>query len=357
MKNTRTLVIGYGISKSRTEAISNSTINIVKSIKSMGHTVDLFSIDKIGSTESLLGLILKKKEIIQKSIKLIKKNKYTHIIDVFALPLSTITFTLPLIKLFPDIRLVKEIQNDYGYSNSPTIETLIRIFANTQSQLHIAIRASHKLFTRNKYISKKYDIVFLPTLISISKLGEREPRYPLKICYLGHPLKKKGIFVFPKLFSMLTDDMKKQIQFNFAFSKIGPQNKTTNLLKESAKQNSISAAFMGVVSPPDFFRKNDVFILPVHDEYSAASTPTSILESMEAGCVVITTATPSVESFLNNSNSILLDVPTADKIFLAIRRLLQYPESLVEIRMNARTYIKDNHSNRVFIKTLKELYA
>ena len=46
--------------------------------------------------------------------------------------------------------------------------------------------------------------------------------------------------------------------------------------------------FSSEVNPQVYFRNNHIFLLPSIDEYSATSVPNTILEAMEAGCVVIT---------------------------------------------------------------------
>lgn len=355
MINPNILVYGYGVSPKRTEAISLSTLKLIDAFHYLKYRSSLQSIDILWNETSLLKLILSRNQILRLVSEDILKNNYTHIVDIFALPLASILFTLPLLKKFPKLIYVKEVQNDYGFSRQLTGETLIRIIANNKLAFGQVLRRAVIKFTRNKYLSHKYKIVYLPTLINTGKI-ERSRSSKLRIGYLGHPLRKKGIYLFPEIIEALGRRGLNDITLEFALSDIGPRSQVVTLLRESALSAGLAITISGQVTPSDFFRNLDIYLLPVTDEFGAASTPNTVLEAMEAGCVVMTVMTNSVTGVLSPDNSILLKSVITEKIIKKLVYIYENQKDLKQKSNAARDFIKKNYSRENYLLTIRETY-
>ena len=293
--------------------------------------------------------------MITNLIFLLKKKKVTHVHDVFVLPLASLFFTLPLKLFFPQIIFIKEIQNDAGSSQKFHLETLIRMLTNRQWMLNILLK-SFKCYTKNLSISKKYSITYLPLSIGIYKKGRKKSK-SLRVSYLGHPLKKKGIDVFPQIFESLPSDLKNTIVFSFALSDVGPRDQVKKMLSKSAKENGVKVSFSNRVKPHSFFSKQDLYVLPIHDQFSAVSTPNTLLEAMEAGAIPIVTRLSSLTGIVShNKTAFLIKNITAKKIIQLLKKIEGNQNSLQTLRNNGRQYILENYSNKKVNKVLERIY-
>lgn len=355
MKKNNTLILGYGLSPNRTEAISKSAIKLHNVHRKIGVSCDIVSIDQIVGTESLVSCIVNHRKIKERLIQLISNNHYTHIVDVFALPISSLLFTKPILTKFPGIVFFKEIQNDYGSSRHITYETLIRIIGNNKLIFDYVRKAANICFSRNLNLCNKYSLHYLPTSIPTKPLMERRYESTLSVCYLGHPLAKKGISIFPEIFkdSRLGNN---SIKYSFALSDIGPRDDVIKEFIVAAEENNIKINIEGKVDPSNFFRKNDIYLLPIHDQFGAASTPNTVLEAMEAGCVVMTTPIESVQGVLNNQNSILLKTIDASTIHEALITYQKNKKSLLNKSKISRSVIINKYSESNYILHLRKLY-
>ncbi|MBP9702338.1 glycosyltransferase [Candidatus Woesebacteria bacterium] len=355
MKKSRTLILGYGLNPDRTEAIAKSAIKLQRIHGKIGLACDIVSIDQIVGTESLIKCIVNHRKITERLIQLISNNHYTHIVDVFALPISSLVFTKPILAKFPGIVFIKEIQNDYGSSRHLTYETLIRIIGNNKIIFDYVRKAANICFSRNLNLCNKYSLHYLPTSIPTKPLMERRYKSTLSVCYLGHPLAKKGISIFPEIFKD-SGFGNKSIKYSFAFSDIGPRDEVIKEFTVVAEENNIKINIEGKVDPATFFRKNDIYLLPIHDQFGAASTPNTVLEAMEAGCVVMTTPIESVQGVLNDQNSILLKTIDTSTIHEALVTCQKDIKTLLNKSKTGRRVIINKYSESNYILHLRKLY-
>lgn len=355
MKKSKTLILGYGLNPARTEAIAKSAIKLQQVHRKIGLACDIISIDQIVRTESFVKCIVNHRKITESIIQLISKNNYTHIVDVFALPISSFLFTKPILAKFPRIVFIKEIQNDYGSSRHLTYETLIRIIGNNKLVFDYVRNAANICFSRNLNLCNKYSLHYLPTSLHIKPLTQRRYEPILRVCYLGHPLAKKGISIFPELFNDVRIH-NNSIKYNFAFSDIGPRDEVIKEFTVSAEKNNIKINIEGKVDPAKFFRKNDIYLLPIHDQFGAASTPNTVLEAMEAGCVVMSIPIESVQGVLNDQNSILLKTIDASTIHEALIICQKDKKILLNKSKISRRVIINKYSESNYILQLRKLY-
>lgn len=352
----RILIIGFGLDINRREAVSVNVNHLVKDLRKLGFSPYILSLGykqkEYGST--LVGAILHRKQIISRIADYIENHKIDTVLDVFVLPLASTLFTFPLITALPHVRFIKEVHNLAGNSRHVTVETIIRLVANRQTQLTKVLSAFDYAYSRNLYVSRQLDITYLPPTIDKVKTQRVRQTAIIRACYLGHPLKKKGIYEFLTIFRLMGNLLKQDVKFAFALSPIGPTLLVRRLLQISAWWYGVTIELTGKVKPSQFFRAHDIYILPIQDMYGAVSTPNTILEAMEAGCVVMVAKLESLQGIVHQKNSVLLGRPVASEIVSNLKKITFI--QLKRLATVARSDIMTKFSSKKHIVVLKQIY-
>ena len=212
------LFIGYGISPIRKEAVSISTNRLIKILQTNGSNVYCYS---ISPKKTFLHTILNRKKIIEEISGLINAKNIEIVHDVFVLYLPSVLITLRLKKIFRKVKFIKTIQNRPGFSLSFTFESFIRMIGNNLTLFKILAKKFDLLTTSIKLLSKERRLLYVPQLVNIYKPSKRNLAKVINICFLGHPLKKKGIGNIIKYFDNISEKHRSNFTFNFAFSRIG----------------------------------------------------------------------------------------------------------------------------------------
>lgn len=362
--NKKVLYVGYGIDSGRKEAVSTNVFKRIKLLKKLGYEADYVSIGyqpfkKEGYYfgNSMVNALINRKKVIKNLKRYIKNNNFSHVHDVFVLPFASYYFVRPLIEKDNDTVYIKEYFNDSGFSKNIHTETFIRIFANNSVFINGIQSKYNSLVTENFYLSKKLNAVHIPSIVDINKLSRKERKTKLRVCFLGHPLKKKGIYAYPELFSILPDNLKDWVTFDFALSSVGPKNDVEEKIKKVAVMEGIKINFSGQVNPGEYFREQDIFILPIQDEYGAISTPNSILEAMEAGCVVVVTDIKTLEGIIEDKRTgYLLRFPNSNEMLETIKYIINNDFEVDNVAKAARVKILEDHSDEILIRSYQKLY-
>ncbi len=349
------LILGYGISFNRPEAISLSTRHMATVCRQLGYEVTIVSLDALTGSTSLFHNLIHYPQIYQFLKNKVSQKNYTHLVDVFALPLSSLIFTTPIVKLFPNLIYLKEFQNDAGHSHTLSLETIIRILSNNQYVFNYINRLASVRFTRNLSLSQKYNFAYLPSNITLSRSSKPQST-KLQIGYLGHPLRKKGVWIFPDLIRHLKG-YGDRVEFNFAFSNLGNPSSLSLAILAAGREANIKIAVMGVVNSRTFFLKNHIYLLPIQDQFGAASTPNTVLEAMASGCVVATVSTPSVEGVVSPDNSILLDSRDPERIAKELIKFIEKRSLLDGKVKHARQLLLRQYTRSIYYRALKNIYA
>ena len=348
MKNIKVLFVGFGIVDNRREAVSINTKNLVTNLKSMGIEVKTINIG-YSSTFPLLSMlfsVINRPRIIRNIASIIEREKVTHVYDTFVMPGASLLFIVPLISRFPKVRFIKEIHNDYGYPVRFEFESVVRFVLNRKEQINKLLRLFDKVVCRNRYLAKKFNTFYLPPYLSLEprpSIGN-QGKY-LRVCFLGHPLRKKGIDLFLDIFRNLPEKLMGKLSFSFAFSDIANSGGISRKIIFLSKRRGIKVRLYSKVDPYSFFRKNDVLLLPLLDKFGASGSLNTILEAMEAGCLVVTTKLDITQAILENMKTgILVDRPDSKKLIKIISDILEHRIEIKNLRMRARSYIITEYS-------------
>ncbi len=358
---TNILFVGFGLSKSRHEAVSKNTISLIKilgtSSKASIYNIG-YSRGKKSGILTMFAAVLNYKKIRSDIVKISKRRKITHLYDTFVMPGASLIFTLPLKHELPNISFIKEIHNNYGFSKSREPESLIRFFLNTRWQLKKIISGFDKIVARNLYLAKKHRGIYLPPLINIFPHKRRSSnRKKLRFCYLGHSMKKKGLDELLRLLSILPKSLISEVVFTFALSPIGKPEFFRKKIEEISIKKNISSVCVTHVKPEVFFRQQDVLCLPLRDEFGSAGGFNTALEAMEAGCLVLTTSTKISKSIIqNNKNGFLVKKGDAVSILKVLKKIVRKQISISRITEKARADIIGNHSMEEVRKVLLNIY-
>jgi glycosyltransferase involved in cell wall biosynthesis len=254
--------------------------------------------------------------------------------------------------------LIKELHNNFGFSKKINFETILRFFMSSKVLVYLVLKLVDTMYSRSRYISNYWKIKYVPQYVYIKPLNTRLDKNINRICYLGHPMRKKGVYLFPELLTRLKNTNRDDVSFSFALSNLGDRPKITKQISEAAYGSDIKVSFLNEVEPSRFFRDNSIFVLPSVDEHSATSVPNTILESMEAGCVVITSKNNITSGVIKNGYSgILLDKMDSESLLLSINSLVSSKKAYSKISSNSRKYIEVNHDLRYIRKCFKEIYG
>lgn len=361
MKQKKILIYGYGIDANRTEAVSLNTIRLIESLKAEGwqtHTINIgYPNQAFFTGASPLRAMVQSDQILKSVRGYIEENQITTVVDVFVLPLSTAVFTVPLLRQLPGVKFIKEVHNDAGFSHSFHPETMIRILANNRWLFNWVHQQPMIKFTRNQHLAEKYAFYHIPSPITINSAVVRgRSKKRVSIGYLGHPLKKKGIFEFPKLFELLNANQKKQFVFNFALSDIGNRADVTQILQSAANQHGVKITITGKVKPSVFFRAQDFYLLPLHDQFGAVSSPNTILEAMEAGAIPIVPQIPSLKGIvINGKTGVVTNGYQARHFLPVLNDLISDPARQQRLRVGARKLITKEYDPKRVRHKLKHI--
>ncbi len=102
----------------------------------------------------------------------------------------------------------------------------------------------------------------------------------------------------------------------------------------------------------DYMKQADILISP---RIKGENTPMKIYSYLDSGVPVIATDLPTHTQVMNTDNSYLVK-PEPAALAKGIVDLIEHPDLAKKLSVNARKYIKKEHSFAVFKKTLYNIY-
>lgn len=363
----KVLFIGHGLDPKRQEAVSVNTMRLISILSKIGVKAIIKNIgynttqdsEGMNGVRRMMSNLINRKKVIEEISGIINKENIKYIHDTFVFPGVSLLFSLPLKRIFPNLTFIKEIQNNPGLSNSLDYENFLRLFLNNKSQVQEIIKRYDIVMSRNELIASKLGVIYLPPLINV--YSNERPSFNRKItrvCFLGHALKKKGIYEFTKLFEIVPASLRKRLVFNFALNDIGRRKEVEYLLKGKAREQGIKVAVFGTVKPEIFFRNNDILLLPLRDEFGSSSSLNTVFEAMEASCLVVTTDTKLARAVIwDNKNGCLLKKPSADEILMVIKKVIAGKIDSKIIIETARADILKKYSETSLMEKIKKIYV
>jgi glycosyltransferase involved in cell wall biosynthesis len=173
---------------------------------------------------------------------------------------------------------------------------------------------------------------------------------PIKIVFAGLYGQRKGVYDLLAAFEKANFDIPVQLDLYGN----GEVDKTRIIAENSAKKECINVN--GWTKHSDYIKmlpNYDFLVLPSYAE----TFPMSILEAMGLGIPVISTYISGIPEMIENGkNGLLFNAGNIDELTLAIEKLANNKNLIIEFGNNAWKYAKDKFSPEIVLEKLENMY-
>jgi len=212
-------------------------------------------------------------------------------------------------------------------------------------RIHVATLRD-KAFITDYFSISSSKIFIYPNFIDTLLFRPMRIRHNKKLLFVGRMNKQKNI---PLLFRAL-----KGLDIELDIIGSGEEEKNLRLL---SRKLNIKVNFLGVVpneKMPAIYNKYEAYILTSRYE----GNPKTLLEAMACGCRVIGTDVDGINNILIHNQNGILAIESEIEIRKAIKSVfLKSDISLLrQISLEARKFIKDNHSLEHIVNMEKDAY-
>ena len=169
---------------------------------------------------------------------------------------------------------------------------------------------------------------------------EAPPRYepadperrdgPLRVAYLGHALRKKGVHRMPGIVRRALASRPGRIEFAFSFSDLCD---CTSAVEALGAMPGVRVA--GPADPAAFFAGADAYLLPISDGFAASGSFNTVWEAMSRGCCVVTAGMSHLPEILSSDNYVRVERPDEESYARTIIDLADNRDRLEELRLAA----------------------
>ncbi len=220
-------------------------------------------------------------------------------------------------------------------------ESLVNIFSDmiTKQKIHIVTNfAEEFLFLDEKKIKRKF-----------------QTKTPLKILFMSNLIKGKGYLELFNAYIGLDDELKNNIQIDYAgsFESIKDKQTFLNQIKGFKK-----IQYHGIVQgdyKKKLFANAHVFCLPTYYAFYEGQ-PISILEAYASGCVVITTNHGGIiDVFKDGINGFEAQKKSSKSIKLIIEKIINNYKQLLPLALFNFKTAKDNFRIKNYIASMKDV--
>ena len=225
------------------------------------------------------------------------------------------------------VRYVKTFINPPGGASLTTIEGLMRLGNNWFIYLLVACLAGHSTYISPLQLPR---LIQLPAPMRMPPMPMRHHDGSVKVVYLGHALRKKGVKLLPAIAEMVVRARKTAVEFRFSFSDLCDVPQAVEALKRLPR-----CRVEQETDPIEFFGNADIYLLPISNGFAASGAFNTIWEAMSCGCAIVTTSVKHLPEVIDSHNAIIVANPTAKQFADAIIRLVDDPDELIRKRQNA----------------------
>ena len=243
------------------------------------------------------------------------------------------------------VRLVFDVVESHSLSTQ-TFSSFFATYLPNKIQNNIVIKRDDNVICISSYLSKKFKekdcnaitIPFINDVKNINyidkpKLSERVLDDSLYVLYVGNPAHGKDSLA--PIINAISSRNDNKVVLMIAGSTVEQMIKNEKISRQSLLMSADRSVFLGKVD-----RSQIEYLYSVCDcsilirnpelEYSKAGFPTKVSESLAHGVPVITNITSDLGSYLDSSNSILVDNTDIKSINNAFDKALNMPTNLRE---------------------------
>jgi glycosyltransferase involved in cell wall biosynthesis len=288
--------------------------------------------------------------------------------------------------LFNILRIAKQIKaeliHEYGSSELLFIRSwLIKKFYSIKTVFSLVTHSRHYSPRFLKFASNSIDIIIktfvgapikrpneiiLPLGIISSPFIEKArvrdiDKSKIKFLYLGRIEKSKGIFT---LLTALKDvSMPKDIHITFALMNLDTPfckfQKAKNEFLQQLPENDMQIDIIeGKIETPDLMSENDVLLLPTDDISGTFSHPSTLLEGLYNGMIVIASKIPGHQELLRDrENALLFKAKDSKSLTEKIDELLNNRNLASKISSNALSTLGKEFDLKSHAENLINIYC
>lgn len=346
----RVCIVGFGLTKERKEGVRNYVYGLSEQLSKDGfdiviitvgtsdrvYQINGFKVIEIGWTKSLISIISVFHKMKQKLEDIIAREKIDIIYDNFVLPGSSLFVTIPIIKKYKNIKLVKDIYNkslklsdmkaiffpfEFRYFK---VEGIFRLLLNNDIIDRYVFKNSDYLICHSSDISQRisdFEYKEIKMGIDFKKWAKKvtlikKTKKIFNLVFLGHPSLKKGINQFIAASKLLLQK-NPNIVIHIALSKTAEgERKYAKMAVDLQEMFPGKVSLYGETEPLKVFRIADLVVLPLLHDWGAISPPLSLLEAMATACVVLSSKVCGVIDIIEDGQNGFL-IEKSDPVNLA----------------------------------------
>lgn len=326
------LYIGYRIDEPRREAVTINASLYRDASQEAGFRCDFLAYR--GSLISIWRLLAYLREVASR----VKQDPGLIVHDFFVLTGFSLVCVIYLRLRRLRVRYVKTFINLPGGVNYTSIIGWLRLFLNNR----VIYRLLAWLADTVTYIEPMdYSrFVRLPVPLRYAPGTVSPHQGPLRVAYLGHPIRLKGVHLLPHIVSAVQGARPKRITFHFSFSDHWKFPRSLDPFDHDP-----FCTVEGEMDPDILFGEADVYLLPIRDGFAASGSFNTIWEAMSCGCCVVTVRANHLPSLLTDDTAELVTSPTAQQYARAIIRLIDEPQRLATKQGNALAAYRQHYDN------------
>ena len=172
---------------------------------------------------------------------------------------------------------------------------------------------------------------FIPTKININEIN---------IIFARRFVKYRGVYIMAKI---IEDLIKKRPNLKFSIYGEGP--KENYLIHKFKLYDNVKISKYKLTDLDGIYDGHQISIIPT---FGSEGTSLSLLESMEAGCVPIASNVGGITNIIIDGFNGFLVNPNHKEFIKKIEFLLNHPNKLNEIRLNANKTISDGFNFKIW---------
>ncbi len=320
--NKNVIYLGYRIDEPRCEAVTINAVQYRQAAEAIGYSCEIIAYDGTVFSVGKLWAFLRRVG------RACKDQPGIIVHDFFVMPGLSLIIRTYLAARGIRIRYIKTFINPPGTASLLSVEGFLRLVVNNRLLCKLVMACSENATYFQPLWSPKLKVLDTPLRFGPGKISDHGG--PIRVGYLGHPLRKKGVHLFPKIIAAVNSLRPGAAEFRFSFSELSdvPDLETT-----LAKIDNCSVT--GPANPHEFFGDMDVYLLPIENSFAASGSFNTVYEAMACGCCVLTADLPALPALLTNEAGVLVTSPAKENFTEALVKLIGTPDILKAKQRNA----------------------
>ncbi len=343
--NKKVIYLGYRIDEPRHEAVTINASQYRQVAERLGMSCEVIAYDGTAFSPRKLWAFLRRLG------RACRQEPGIIVHDFFVMPGLSLIVRTYLGALGLSVRYIKTFINPPGTARMLSMEGLLRLVLNNRLLCKLMLVSCESATYFEPLWSRRLKTLDIPLRYEPGEARDRDG--PIVAGYLGHPLRKKGVHLFPEIVRTINSARPDAVEFRFSFSELCD---IPDIREALAEINNCSVT--GPVTPREVFQDIDVYILPIDSCFAASGSFNTVLEAVACGCCVLTADLSALPKILTSETAELVGTSRAADFADAMIKLIDQPDLLKAKRGSAIEAYSRNYegAGERIEKQLRELY-